>query len=137
MKKPLYTPDDLAVFSPFSETQDLGRPGEFPFTRGIHPSMYRGRLWTMRQYAGFGSAAESNARYKFLLSQGQKSGQESGQKSEMKALSVGFDLPTQITLSFENSSFHYQDRFQRTTLQPQVASKFFPSRPISLSRGNM
>ncbi len=98
MKKPLYTPDDLAVFSPFSETQDLGRPGEFPFTRGIHPSMYRGRLWTMRQYAGFGSAAESNARYKFLLSQGQKS----GQKSEMKALSVAFDLPTQIGLDSDH-----------------------------------
>jgi methylmalonyl-CoA mutase N-terminal domain/subunit len=89
MKKPAYTPDDLAGFS---EAQDLGRPGEYPFTRGIHPSMYRGRLWTMRQYAGFGSAAESNARYKFLLSQGQT------------ALSVAFDLPTQIGLDSDHPS---------------------------------
>jgi methylmalonyl-CoA mutase N-terminal domain/subunit len=63
---------------------DLGFPGEYPFTRGIHPTMYRGRLWTMRQYAGYASAAESNARYKFLLEQGQN------------GLSVAFDLPTQI-----------------------------------------
>lgn len=51
--------------------QDLGTPGEFPFTRGVYPDMYRGRLWTMRQYAGFGTAAESNQRYHFLLDQGQ------------------------------------------------------------------
>jgi len=62
----------------------LGAPGEFPFTRGIHPTMYRGRLWTMRQYAGFGSAAETNKRYRFLLDQGQT------------GLSVAFDLPTQM-----------------------------------------
>lgn len=62
----------------------LGAPGEFPYTRGIYPEMYRHRLWTMRQYAGFGTAAESNARYKYLLSQGQS------------GLSVAFDLPTQI-----------------------------------------
>ncbi|MGH7777538.1 MAG: acyl-CoA mutase large subunit family protein, partial [Candidatus Dormibacterales bacterium] len=59
-------------------------PGRFPFTRGIHPDMYRGRLWTMRQYAGFGTAAESNERYRYLLEQGQT------------GLSVAFDLPTQI-----------------------------------------
>ncbi|MBI3179486.1 MAG: methylmalonyl-CoA mutase, partial [Deltaproteobacteria bacterium] len=59
-------------------------PGEFPFTRGIHPSMYRSRLWTMRQYAGFGDAAESNRRYRYLLAQGQT------------GLSVAFDLPTQM-----------------------------------------
>jgi len=64
--------------------KDLGFPGEYPFTRGIQPTMYRGRLWTMRQYAGFGTAEESNERYKFLLSQGQT------------GLSVAFDLPTQI-----------------------------------------
>ncbi len=64
--------------------RDLGNPGEFPFTRGVYPTMYRGRLWTMRQYAGFGSAAESNRRYRYLLSQGQT------------GLSVAFDLPTQI-----------------------------------------
>jgi methylmalonyl-CoA mutase N-terminal domain/subunit len=64
--------------------QALGYPGEFPFTRGIQPTMYRGRLWTMRQYAGFGTAAESNARYLYLLSQG------------VTGLSVAFDLPTQM-----------------------------------------
>jgi methylmalonyl-CoA mutase N-terminal domain/subunit len=62
----------------------VGRPGEFPFTRGIHPEMYRQRLWTMRQYAGFGSAEETNARFRYLLSQGQT------------GLSVAFDLPTQM-----------------------------------------
>ena len=62
----------------------LGAPGGFPFTRGIHPTMYRGRLWTMRQYAGFGDAAESNRRYRYLLGQG------------VTGLSVAFDLPTQI-----------------------------------------
>jgi methylmalonyl-CoA mutase, N-terminal domain len=62
----------------------LGFPGEFPFTRGIQPTMYRGRLWTMRQYAGFGTASESNARYRYLLSQG------------VSGLSVAFDLPTQM-----------------------------------------
>src|ERR1700761_5725770 len=79
--KPLYTIDDLAGFS---ADRDLGFPGEFPFTRGIQPTMYRGRLWTMRQYAGMGDAEESNRRYKFLLAQG------------TAGLSVAFDLPTQI-----------------------------------------
>lgn len=64
--------------------KDLGFPGEYPFTRGVQPSMYRGRLWTMRQYAGYASAKESNRRYRFLLKQGQT------------GLSVAFDLPTQI-----------------------------------------
>jgi methylmalonyl-CoA mutase N-terminal domain/subunit len=64
--------------------RDLGDPGEFPYTRGVQKTMYRGKLWTMRQYAGFGTAAESNARYKYLLSQGQT------------GLSVAFDLPTQM-----------------------------------------
>ncbi len=67
-----------------SAESDLGVPGEFPFTRGIQPTMYRGRLWTMRQYAGFGTAAESNRRYHYLLSQG------------VSGLSVAFDLPTQM-----------------------------------------
>jgi methylmalonyl-CoA mutase N-terminal domain/subunit len=74
-------PEDLAGFDP---DRDLAFPGEFPFTRGIQPTMYRGRLWTMRQYAGFGTAGESNARYRYLLSQG------------VTGLSVAFDLPTQI-----------------------------------------
>jgi len=70
---------------PARATEDaLGTPGAFPFTRGIHPTMYRGRLWSMRQYAGFGTAAESNRRYRYLLEQGGS------------GLSVAFDLPTQI-----------------------------------------
>src|SRR5881275_1448532 len=75
------TPDDLARWDPATR---LGAPGEFPFTRGIQPTMYRGRLWTMRQYAGFGTAEESNARYRYLLEHGQT------------GLSVAFDLPTQM-----------------------------------------
>ena len=76
-----YTPDNLSGWDP---AKALGVPGEFPFTRGIQPTMYRGRLWTMRQYAGFGTAAESNARYRYLLAQG------------VSGLSVAFDLPTQM-----------------------------------------
>jgi methylmalonyl-CoA mutase N-terminal domain/subunit len=75
------TPLDLAGFDPAVE---LGFPGEFPYTRGIQSTMYRGRLWTMRQYAGFGTASESNKRYRYLLAQG------------VSGLSVAFDLPTQI-----------------------------------------
>ena len=74
-------PADLTGWDPAAE---LGFPGEFPFTRGIQPTMYRGRLWTMRQYAGFGTAAESNQRYRYLLAQG------------VSGLSVAFDLPTQM-----------------------------------------
>src|SRR5690349_937759 len=75
------TPDDLAGSDPDT---DIGLPGEFPFTRGIQPTMYRARPWTMRQYAGFGTARESNERYRYLLSQG------------VMGLSVAFDLPTQM-----------------------------------------
>src|SRR5438270_1672879 len=77
----LTTEEDLQDFDAHEE---LGYAGEFPFTRGIHPGMYRSRLWTMRQYAGFGTAEESNKRYHFLLSQG------------TTGLSVAFDLPTQM-----------------------------------------
>ncbi|MGB6482965.1 MAG: methylmalonyl-CoA mutase family protein [Candidatus Acidiferrales bacterium] len=70
--------------------RDIGLPGKFPFTRGIYPTMYRGRLWTMRQYAGFGTAVESNQRYRYLLSQGQT------------GLSVAFDLPTQIGMDSDH-----------------------------------
>lgn len=77
----LYTPEDIADLD---YLRDLGFPGEYPFTRGVQPTMYRGRLWTMRQYAGFATAEESNRRYKYLLSQGQT------------GLSVAFDLPTQL-----------------------------------------
>lgn len=77
---PLYYENDLAE----NYNEKLGFPGEYPFTRGIQPTMYRGRFWTMRQYAGFGTAKESNVRYRYLLGQGQS------------GLSVAFDLPTQI-----------------------------------------
>ena len=77
----LYTPADTLDLD---EERDLGRPGEFPFTRGVQPTMYRGRLWTMRQYAGFATAEETNRRFHYLLEQGQT------------GLSVAFDLPTQM-----------------------------------------
>jgi len=83
----LYTSDSLRRWNP---EQALGLPGEFPYTRGIYPSMYRGRFWTMRQYAGFGSAVESNKRYRYLLSKGQM------------GLSVAFDLPTQIGMDSDH-----------------------------------
>lgn len=82
-----YTPDDLGDFD---SSRDLGRPGDPPFTRGIYPTMYRSRLWTMRQYAGFGTAEESNTRYRYLLSHGQT------------GLSVAFDLPTQLGLDSDH-----------------------------------
>jgi methylmalonyl-CoA mutase, N-terminal domain len=83
----LYTQDDLPASDPEST---IGYPGEFPYTRGIYPTMYRGRLWTMRQYAGFGTAVESNQRYRYLLSKGQA------------GLSVAFDLPTQIGMDSDH-----------------------------------
>src|SRR5688500_10106688 len=79
--KPLYRPDDLEGFD---YQEKLGDPGEYPYTRGPYPSMYRGRPWTMRQYAGFGTARETNARFKYLTENGQT------------GLSVAFDLPTQM-----------------------------------------
>jgi len=79
-RRPLYGPADW----PGQAATDLGAPGAFPFTRGVHPTMYRGRLWTMRQYAGFGTAEETNARFHHLLKAGQT------------GLSVAFDLPTQM-----------------------------------------
>ena len=82
-EKTVYTRSDLEAIR-FDPVRDLGFPGEFPFTRGIQPTMYRGRLWTMRQYAGMGDAEESNRRYRFLLEHG------------TAGLSVAFDLPTQI-----------------------------------------
>ncbi len=77
----LYTPADTAALD---YARELGFPGEFPYTRGVQPTMFRGRLWTMRQYAGFGSAAETNRRFRYLLDEGQS------------GLSVAFDLPTQM-----------------------------------------
>ena len=85
--KPAYGPEDLAGFDPATA---LGRPGEYPFTRGIHPHMYRARLWTMRQYVGFGTPVETNARFKYLMAHGQD------------ALNVAFDLPTQLGLDSDD-----------------------------------
>ncbi|MGH7277963.1 MAG: acyl-CoA mutase large subunit family protein [Candidatus Rokuibacteriota bacterium] len=85
--KPVYGPDDLAG-ADFE--RDIGRPGEYPYTRGIHPHMYRDRLWTMRQYVGFGTPAETNARFKYLMTHGQD------------ALNVAFDLPTQLGLDSDD-----------------------------------
>jgi methylmalonyl-CoA mutase N-terminal domain/subunit len=85
---PLYTPANLERWD---EDRDLSYPGEFPFTRGVQATMYRGRLWTMRQYAGMGDAEESNKRYKYLLAHG------------TTGLSVAFDLPTQIGMDSDHS----------------------------------
>jgi methylmalonyl-CoA mutase N-terminal domain/subunit len=83
---PVYRPDDVAV----DYARDLGDPGSYPFTRGIQPTMYRGRLWTMRQYAGFGTAAQTNRRFRHLLDAGQT------------GLSVAFDLPTQMGIDSDS-----------------------------------
>jgi methylmalonyl-CoA mutase N-terminal domain/subunit len=85
--KPVYGPEDLAGRDP---DRDIGRPGEYPFTRGIHKHMYRDRLWTMRQYIGFGTPEETNARFKYLMAHGQD------------ALNVAFDLPTQLGLDSDD-----------------------------------
>jgi methylmalonyl-CoA mutase, N-terminal domain len=85
--KPVYGPEDLAGRD---FDRDIGRPGEYPFTRGIHKHMYRERLWTMRQYIGFGTPTETNARFKYLMAHGQD------------ALNVAFDLPTQLGLDSDD-----------------------------------
>ncbi len=87
----VYTPDDRQAFD---YDQELGYPGEFPFTRGVQPTMYRGRIWTMRQYSGFASAEATNHRYHYLLEQGQT------------GLSVAFDLPTQIGYDSDSPKAH-------------------------------
>ena len=85
--KNYFKPEDLAAFD---EGQSLGEPGKYPFTRGIYPDMYRSRNWTMRQYAGFGNAEETNKRFRYLLGNGQT------------GLSVAFDLPTQMGLDSDD-----------------------------------
>jgi methylmalonyl-CoA mutase, N-terminal domain len=85
--KPLYTSDDL---NGFGDETELGYPGQYPFTRGVHATMYRGRLWTMRQFAGFGTPQQTNERFKFLLEKGQT------------GLSTAFDLPTLMGLDSDN-----------------------------------
>src|SRR3954465_2207744 len=93
---PRRSTDSGIEVNPVSDTEalpedpDLGEPGEFPFTRGIHPEMYRKRTWTMRQYAGYATARESNERYKYLLSHGST------------GLSMAFDLPTQLGLESDD-----------------------------------
>lgn len=87
----VYTPDDLKEWSPDDE---LGAPGEFPYTRGVYPTMYRGRLWTMRQFAGFGSAEDTNSRFKYLLQHGQT------------GLSVAFDMPTLMGIDADDPRAH-------------------------------
>ncbi|HTS74882.1 MAG TPA: methylmalonyl-CoA mutase family protein, partial [Bryobacteraceae bacterium] len=82
--KPVYTRDDAP--------EQIGKPAEFPYTRGIHETMYRGKLWTMRQFAGFATAEETNARYHYLLSQGQM------------GLSVAFDLPTLMGVDSDDAT---------------------------------
>ena len=89
--KALYSPDDLENFDP---STDVGYPGELPFTRGIHPNMYRSRLWTMRQFSGFGTASDTNQRFHYLLGQGQT------------GLSVAFDLPTLMGLDSDHVTSH-------------------------------
>lgn len=86
----LYTPEDVSG----QYTEQLGYPGQYPFTRGIQPTMYRGRFWTMRQYAGFATAEESNRRYRYLLEQGQT------------GISIAFDLPTQIGYDSDDPMAH-------------------------------
>ena len=86
-ERPFHRPEDLADWDP---QRDLGFPGEYPFTRGIYPTGYRSRVWTMRQYAGYGTARESNARFRYLLAQG------------TTGLSVAFDLPTQVGLDSDH-----------------------------------
>src|SRR5256714_3259084 len=85
--EPLYTPESLNGFDPDA---DLGYPGQYPFTRGVHATMYRSRLWTMRQFAGFGTPRQTNERFKFLLKQGQT------------GLSTAFDLPTLMGLDSDD-----------------------------------
>lgn len=85
--KNVFRPEDL---SSWDEKEKLGSPGEFPYTRGVHPGMYRNRVWTMRQYAGFGNADETNKRFRYLLDNGQT------------GLSVAFDLPTQMGIDSDN-----------------------------------
>src|SRR5438093_4320448 len=85
--EPLYTPESLNGFDPDT---DLGYPGQYPFTRGVHASMYRSRLWTMRQFAGFGTPRQTNERFRFLLDKGQT------------GLSTAFDLPTLMGLDSDD-----------------------------------
>src|SRR5687767_1554205 len=99
MSNPIRSPSGIDVAPVYRDadvdySRDLGDPGQFPFTRGIQPTMYRGRLWTMRQYAGFGTAQETNRRFRHLLDAGQT------------GLSVAFDLPTQMGIDSDDPRAH-------------------------------
>ena len=114
----VWTKDDLAATN-FDPEKDLSYPGQYPYTRGIQPTMYRGRLWTMRQYAGMGDAEESNRRYHFLLAQG------------TTGLSVAFDLPTQIGY---DSDAPWPSAKSATSASPSTPSKTWSaSSPASSS----
>jgi len=91
--EPLYDPESVAV-QDLDYVRDLGYPGEYPYTRGVQPNTYRGRIWTMRQYSGYATAADTNQRYRYLLEQGQT------------GLSVAFDLPTQIGYDSDHPLAH-------------------------------
>ena len=105
----LYTPEDTKEID---YDRDIGYPGLYPFTRGVQPTMYRGRLWTMRQYAGFGTAEESNQRYKFLLSQGQT------------CLSIAFDICTQIGYNSDDPMSVGEVGKDGVAIDPLVGSYF-------------
>ena len=98
--EPLYTEEDLAECD---AERDLGYPGEYPYTRGVYPSMYRGRLWTMRQFAGFGTAEETNERFRYLLDHGQT------------GLSTAFDMPTLMGLDSDHAPLARRGRASRAS----------------------
>ena len=106
--EPLYGPEDPAAHDA-DYLDNLGFPGEYPYTRGVQPNTYRGRVWTMRQYSGYATAADTNRRYHYLLEQGQT------------GLSVAFDLPTQIGYD----SLHQR----RPSACPRTVPKVTPPRP--------
>ena len=111
--EPLDTPESVPTDYP----RDLGYPGEYPFTRGVYPSMYRGRLWTMRQFAGFGTARETNERFKFLLSQGQP------------GLSTAFDLPTQMGLDSDDG----RAAGELIVIEVETSPSGIPAKSVSMS----
>src|SRR2546425_12670300 len=113
------TPEDLPGWDPAAK---LGVPGDFPFTRGIQPTMYRGRLWTMRQYAGFGTAEQSNARYRYLLAHG------------VNGLSVAFDLPTQMAYDSDHPLAADEDGTEGAPTKPHVHT---PGRLDASSHGRV
>ena len=109
----LYTPDDL---DDSKYLENIGFPGEFPFTRGIHSNGYRGKIWTMRQFAGFGTPEDTNKRFKYLLKNGQT------------GLSVAFDLPTLIPVQhlLKNNQNHFFPLFQKFQFPVTLKKEYLP-----------